>query len=146
MKPAFEFYYNVHGLFFKIFASGEVYVNNINGSDLGVIGTVINRIPHEAYKQEQIKMTRDEAITLTKDIARRSPSDHMIVLNILEALGLIKFDELPKCPEWKSHYKSMSLKTMVEQIVYLKSNFIHHDRGNRIDFLKAEIQRTLANY
>ena len=43
--------------------------------------------------QKEDKMTREEAITLCKDVAHKSPSDHMIVLNILEALGLIKFDE-----------------------------------------------------
>jgi len=101
----------------------------------------------ESFKSrwEQTKMTREEAITLTKDIAHKSSSDHMIVLNILEALGLIKFDE-PKIPSWVAQYKSWNIEGMVNELVRLKHSSNFMDRGLRIDFLKNEIQLKLVRY
>lgn len=84
VKPAFEFYDLITDRYYKIYADGRVIG--------GAIGQIINRIPHEAYKHQEIKMTREEAIEKVSAIVGR-PLGRGNVVDALEALGLIKFDE-----------------------------------------------------
>ena len=84
----------INGITFKELAEKA---NLAAYSDIVIMfGKTINEIAYIIckYEEEQeTKMTREEAIAKCKEIAHKSPSDHMIVLNILEVLGLIKFDK-----------------------------------------------------